>query len=77
MPGYTCIASQTQTFSRGSVILKSKDASELPVVDMAMLADHRDVHNAIEGVKVARELFHHEVSSFCSEHSPKVKGTLP
>ncbi|XP_075248260.1 oxygen-dependent choline dehydrogenase-like [Convolutriloba macropyga] len=62
-PGYMCAVSNAQVFSRGSVTLQSSDFKDEPLVDYDMFSDNRDVQNAIEGVKVVRQIFEHEALS--------------
>ena len=42
--------------SRGSLSLRSANPADLPLVDPNYLGDGRDLHNLIEGMKIAREL---------------------
>ncbi|XP_075247572.1 choline dehydrogenase, mitochondrial-like [Convolutriloba macropyga] len=62
-PGYLCGVSNTQCFSKGSVTLQNSDPKTDPLVDFGMLSDNRDVQNAIDGVKVVRQIFEHEALS--------------
>ncbi|XP_075248257.1 oxygen-dependent choline dehydrogenase-like [Convolutriloba macropyga] len=62
-PGCVGAVSNTQCFSKGSVTLRSSDPKADPLVDFGMLSDNRDVKNAIEGVKVVRQIFQHEALS--------------
>ena len=62
-PGYSIMVAPNQCYSQGSVTLSSNDFDDPPLVDYAMLSDQRDVDNAVEGVRLAREVFEHEVLS--------------
>jgi len=62
-PGYTCMASTAQCYSRGSVTLQSKDFKQHPLIDYAMLTDNRDVQNSIEAVKLVQQIFQHDAFS--------------
>ena len=43
--------------SRGTVRLRSKDPSALPVIDPNFLAEPDDLKTSVEGVKISREIF--------------------
>lgn len=48
-PLFTCVVSQLQPRSRGTVTLKSKNPYDPPIIDPNYLADPRDVEDMVQG----------------------------